>query len=122
MFVKADKSHFPLALVFSFPLLAQPEGLWLTVSDTSIHGPVLLWPHQSGGEERQQKRKGKGKKKEGWRGRREGAGIAIASPEAYPQMAGYFPMRSHIPKAPLAPNRARADKAFITLYLNFVPK
>lgn len=42
VFVNADKSHFPLVLVFSFPLLAQPEGSWLTVSDTSIHGCLVL--------------------------------------------------------------------------------
>lgn len=90
VFVKADKSHFPLVLVFSFPFADTTRGT-LAHSFRHFHswlfGPVVFWPHHSGGEERQQKRKGKGKEKAGRGGQREGAGISAASPEAYPQMA-----------------------------------
>lgn len=69
VFVNADKSHFPLVLAFSFPLLAQSEGSWLTVSDTSIHGCLVLLHSgliiEEERKEKEEKREGEGREELG---------------------------------------------------------
>jgi hypothetical protein len=71
-----------LWLLLSLLSLPQPEGLWLTVPDVSIHSDLILFllgTHHSGGEERELKRR---EEKRGME-----LGISIASSEAQSQMA-----------------------------------